>query len=408
MKVKKIFFPAITIALFGVLFSCSNDTFTLEPISEPNAKVSALSVSKNASLLAAYFGDNIDFSNLPNYANQSIPMYVFRNNTPFINRITDEGATLGRVLFYDKNLSSNNKVSCSSCHKQELAFGDNNRASQGVNGNTGRHSMRLINVRFAEEFRVFWDKRATSLDTQTTIPIRDHIEMGYSGKKGAPSFDHLIKKLQGLDYYQELFTRAFGSAEITEEKIQKALAQFVSSIISFDSKYDEGRAEISSEFLDFPNFTPEENLGKKLYMEFPVAVGGTRAGGGMGCASCHFAPEFGMTALSGNNGVIDKIGSTEKDLSVTNSPSMRDLVNSNGQPHAPMMHSAVFSTLEQVIDHYNNIPKEARTDKLDNNLRLRSLNATPEEKKAIIAFMKTLTGKNVYKDRKWSNPFINP
>ncbi|PWN72429.1 cytochrome-c peroxidase [Chryseobacterium phosphatilyticum] len=379
---------------------------TLEPISETNAEVSALSAARNASSLAAYFGDNIDLSNLPNYANQAIPMYVFRNNTPFINRITDEGATLGRVLFYDKSLSSNNRVSCSSCHKQELAFGDDNAASQGVNGKTGRHSMRLINVRFAEEFKVFWDKRASSLDTQTTMPIRDHAEMGYSGRDGAPSFDNLIAKLQRLDYYQELFTRVYGSPEITEEKIQKALAQFVSSIISFDSKYDEGRAMISSEFLDFPNFTAEENLGKKLYMEFPVAVAGTRAGGGLGCASCHFAPEFGMTTLSGNNGVIDKMGSTEKDLTVTNSPSMRDLVNANGQPHAPMMHSAVFSTLEQVIDHYNNIPKEARTDKLDNNLRLRSLNATPEEKKAVIAFMKTLTGKNVYKDKKWSNPFI--
>jgi len=395
-----------TVVMLGITYSCSNDNLVLEPISEPNAKESALSMSRTTSLLDTYFGNNIDFTNLPNYANQNIPAYIFRNNTPFVNRITDEGATLGRVLFYDKNLSSNNTVSCSSCHKQELAFGDNNITSQGVNGTTGRHSMRLINVRYNQEFGVFWDKRAASLDIQTTIPIRDHKEMGYSGKNGDPAFDQLITKLQGLDYYKELFTRAYGSPEITEKKMQKALAQFVSSIISFDSKYDEGRAQIASEFLNFPNFTAEENLGKKLFMEFPVAVGGTRAGGGLGCAVCHLAPEFGMTALSGNNGVIGKIGSTDQDLTITNSPSMRDLVNSNGQPHSPMMHSAVFSTLEQVIDHYNNIPKEARTEKLDNNLRLRSLNATPEEKKAIIAFLKTLTGKNIYVDKKWSNPFI--
>jgi len=395
-----------TVVMLGITYSCSNDNLVLEPISEPNAKESALSMSRTTSLLDTYFGNNIDFTNLPNYANQNIPAYIFRNNTPFVNRITDEGATLGRVLFYDKNLSSNNTVSCSSCHKQELAFGDNNITSQGVNGTTGRHSMRLINVRYNQEFGVFWDKRAASLDIQTTIPIRDHKEMGYSGKNGDPAFDQLITKLQGLDYYKELFTRAYGSPEITEKKMQKALAQFVSSIISFDSKYDEGRAQIASEFLNFPNFTAEENLGKKLFMEFPVAVGETRAGGGLGCAVCHLAPEFGMTALSGNNGVIGKIGSTDQDLTITNSPSMRDLVNSNGQPHAPMMHSAVFSTLEQVIDHYNNIPKEARTEKLDNNLRLRSLNATPEEKKAIIAFLKTLTGKNIYVDKKWSNPFI--
>ncbi|PKF74860.1 cytochrome-c peroxidase [Chryseobacterium sp. PMSZPI] len=406
MKSKKLIF-LLAISMLSITYSCYNDNLILEPVTEPNAKVSALSMSGRSSSLAAYFGNNIDFTNLPDYANQNIPMYVFRDNTPFVNRITNEGATLGRVLFYDKNLSSNNTVSCSSCHKQELAFGDDNIASQGVNGKTGRHSMRLINIRYNQEFKVFWDKRAPSLDVQTTIPIKDHVEMGYSGKNGDPTFDNLITKLQELDYYKELFMKAYGSPEITEEKIQKALAQFISSIISFDSKYDEGRAQIASEFLDFPNFTAEENFGKKLYMEFPVAVGGTRTGGGLGCAICHQAPEFGMTALSGNNGVIDKIGSTEKDLTVTNSPSMRDLVNSNGKPHAPMMHSGVFSTLEQVIDHYNNIPKESRTDKLDINLRLRSLNATPEEKKAIIAFMKTLTGKNIYKDKKWSNPFIN-
>lgn len=407
MKKKKLllFLPAIL--MVSLMHSCSTDNIMLEPISEPNAEVSALSMSKMS--MSPYFGNNIDLDNLLNYANQNIPIYAFRNNTPFINRITDEGATLGRVLFYDKNLSSNNTVSCSSCHKQELAFGDNNIASRGVNGTTERHSMRLINVRFAEESKMFWDKRAASLDTQTTIPIKDHVEMGYSGKNGFNTFNDLIVKLQGLDYYQDLFTKAYGTSEITEEKMQKALSQFVGSITSFDSRYDEGRSLAFSDLLDFPNFTSEENLGKKLFMDFPIAVAATRVGGGFGCASCHLSPEFGMTGFagSGNNGVITKIGSNDIDLTVTNSPSMRDLVNANGQPHTPMMHSAVFATLEEVIEHYNNVPKDPRNNKLDNNLRLRSLNATPAEKKAVIAFMKTLTGKNIYEDKKWSNPFIN-
>jgi cytochrome c peroxidase len=78
-------------------------------------------------------------------------------------------------LFYDKNLSVNNSVSCASCHKQELAFGDNVTACIGVNGVTGRHSMRLVNTRFSNESRFFWDERANTLETQTTMPIQDHI-----------------------------------------------------------------------------------------------------------------------------------------------------------------------------------------------------------------------------------------
>lgn len=128
----------------------------------------------------ATFGTNIDLNNLSNYANQTIPTYITKDNTSG-NPITDKGATLGRVLFYDKNLSANNTISCSSCHQQANAFGDTNVASIGVNGTTGRHTMRLINTRFAIENKFFWDQRAATLEFQTTQPIRNHNEMGYSG-----------------------------------------------------------------------------------------------------------------------------------------------------------------------------------------------------------------------------------
>ena len=104
----------------------------------------------------AEFGTSIDLENLANYANQTVPTYITKNNSQG-NLITDKGATLGRVLFYDKKLSSNNTISCSNCHIQANAFGDVALASQGVNGTTGRHSMRLINVRFANE-GVYYDK----------------------------------------------------------------------------------------------------------------------------------------------------------------------------------------------------------------------------------------------------------
>ena len=186
--------------------------------------------------------------------------------------------------FYDKNLSSNNTISCSSCHKQEFAFSDSNVASTGVNGTTGRHSMRLINSRFATETKFFWNERAINLETQTTMPIKDHGEMGFSGENGDLSFDDLIIKLSAIGYYKELFKFVYGTEEITEAKIQSALAQFIRSIQSFDSKYDAGRALATNDGQPFSNFTAQENQGKNLFLSPPVFnTNGVRTSGGLGC-----------------------------------------------------------------------------------------------------------------------------
>ena len=224
---------------------------------------------------------SVDFNNLPNYSNQTIPNYITKDNT-LGNNITNQGATLGRILFYDNQLSSNNTISCASCHKQEFAFSDNSQVSSGVNGVTGRHSMRLVNARFSDEFNFFWDERATSLELQTTMPIKDHVEMGFSGENGNQNFDDLISKLEDTEYYPALFNFAFGSEDITEIRIQNALAQFVRSIQSFDSKYDEGRSLVNNDGQPFTNFTDEENLGKQLFLVPPQFNNqGIRTNGGM-------------------------------------------------------------------------------------------------------------------------------
>ncbi|MBA2746065.1 MAG: cytochrome-c peroxidase [Flavisolibacter sp.] len=141
------------------------------------------------------FGARIDPFNLSNYANQFRPGYITKDNTGS-NPISDSKATLGRVLFYDKNLSIDNSISCGSCHRQEFAFSDTATSSRGVDGGTtGRHSMRLINSRFGTETKFFWDERAVSLEAQTTQPIKDHAEMGFSGVNGRPSISTLIKML---------------------------------------------------------------------------------------------------------------------------------------------------------------------------------------------------------------------
>jgi cytochrome c peroxidase len=350
-------------------------------------------------------GDGVlDLTRPANYANQPVPAYIGRDNTTAGNAITDQGATLGRVLFHDRRLSRNDTVSCSSCHVQSHAFGDAPVASSGVNGTTGRHSMRLINARFANEVRFFWDERATTLENQTTQPVKDHVEMGFSGSGGDPAFADLVAKLSAIDEYRVLFAMTYGDAAITETRVQRALAQFVRSIQSFDSKYDIGRAQVAGDAVNFPNFTPQENAGKQLFLNPPPPPGGGPAGAG--CAGCHAPPEFAIAPNSLNNGVITRIGGGT-DLTNTRSPSLRDLLGPDGQTNGPFMHDGGFTTLAQVINHYNLIPGDNAN--LDNRLRrpggVQSLNLTQQQKNDLAAFLATLTGSAVYTDAKWSDPF---
>ena len=175
-------------AVFSVLIiavSCSkSDTTTT--ITPPPVVVDPYAAIKAA------FGTKIDPTNLANYANQIRPAYIGGKDNTGGNNITNAKATLGRVLFYDKNLSFDNSISCGSCHKQQFAFSDTAIASKGVAGGlTARHSMRLINSRYAVETKFFWDERAATLEIQTTKPIQDHAEMGFSGTGGRPGLTNL-------------------------------------------------------------------------------------------------------------------------------------------------------------------------------------------------------------------------
>lgn len=357
----------------------------------------------------AAFGSKLDLNNLSNYANQYIPNYITKDNSA-ANPITNKGATLGRVLFYDKNLSSNNTISCSSCHQQANAFSDTNVASIGVNGTTGRHSMRLVNNRFAIESKFFWDERASSLEFQTTQPIQNHIEMGFSGTDGDQNILGLITKLSAIPYYKELFKFVYGTEEITENKIQLALAQFVRSIQSFDSKYDVGRITVANDNQPFPNFTAQENNGKNLFLTPPVFdATGNRTSGGLGCAGCHAAPEFDIDPNTKNNGIIGTIAGTGIDITITRAPSLRDLVKLDGTLNGGFMHTANINSLQAAIGHYGTINLAPGNSNLDSRLQPngfgQQLHLTATEVNATIAFLKTLSGTNVYTDAKWSSPF---
>ena len=358
--------------------------------------------------IKATFGNRIDPNNLYNYANQSIPNYITKFNGQN-NPITNAGATLGRVLFYDKNLSSNNTISCASCHQQANGFSDTAIASQGVNETTARHSMRLINARFSTESKFFWDERAASLEIQTTMPIKDHGEMGFSGTNGDQPFSVLLSKLNDIGYYRELFKLVYGSEEITEIKIQNALAQFIRSIQSFDSKYDVGRSQ-ANDNQPFSNFTAQENQGKNLFLTPPqFNAQGVRIGGGLGCQGCHRAPEFDIDPNSRSNGIGGSINGGA-DFTNTRSPSLRDLVKTNGVTNGPMMHTGVIASLQASVGHYGNLTNAAiNNPNLDPRLKPnglgQQLNLNPQEVNSVIAFLQTLSGTNVYTDVKWSNPF---
>lgn len=174
------------------------------------------------------------------------------DNTPSDNPVTDHGATLGRVLFYDTRLSANDTVSCGSCHAQARAFDDPERFSRGFNGGrTDRHAMNLVNLRYHPRGRFFWDERGGNLEQMVLMPVENHLEMGET-----PSL--LPAKLGRDANYARLFANAFGDPEITTDRISRALAQFIRSMVSYRSRYDAGRARAESVSHDFDNFTQQD------------------------------------------------------------------------------------------------------------------------------------------------------
>jgi cytochrome c peroxidase len=411
----------ITVTFFAGIFcviGCSkNDAITIIPTPVAAPAVGAIktitisTVDPNAAIKLA-FGIAIDPTNLENYANQGKPAYILKNNLGN-NIITDKTATLGRVLFYDKNLSINNTISCASCHKQNFAFGDTAVVSAGVEGGlTIRHAMRLVNTRFANEAKFFWNERAANLNIQTTMPIVDHLEMGFSGQNGRGNFATLTNKLATINYYKELFKFTFGDTIVTENRIQTSLASFINSIQSFDSKYDIGRAQVNNDNQAFPNFTVQENLGKTLFNTRPVLnAAGLRTTGGLGCNACHNAPEFDIDPNTLNNGIIGVANSANGiDLTNTRAATLRDITNATGAINTPMMHTGVLRSLRAVINHYNTINLSPRNTNLDPRLRTggsgQNLNVTEAEIAAVVAFMQTLGGNNVYVNKKWSSPFL--
>ena len=310
-------------------------------------------------------------------------MVIGADNTPATNAITNAGATLGRVLFYDRRLSINDRVSCASCHQPQAGFADTARLSRGFDGGlTGRHSMGLANARFYARGRFFWDERASSAEDQVLRPIQDPVEMGMS-------LSGLVAKVSVSSFYPALFQSAFGTADVTSDRIARALAQFVRSLVSGTSRFDQAFVGAGP-----PNFaavfTPDELAGQQLF------------NGPAGCAQCHGTAGF----------ISDNIHNTGLDATITDAgagggrfkaPSLKNIA-----VRPPYMHDGRFQSLEQVVDFYNTGVQN--NPNLDQRLRgpgglPQRLNLSTTQRNQIVAFLRTLTDDAFLVNPKFGNPF---
>lgn len=311
--------------------------------------------------------------------------------------ITNHGATLGRVLFYDTRLSADNHVSCTSCHRQQQAMADTRALSQGVNGNTtDRNALAIGNVRFYYFDRgFFWDERASTVEEQVRMTLANHKEMGID-------IEALPQKLAQTPYYEILFEKAFGDSQITSQRIALALAQYVRSIITARSKFDYavqqdlGDNWWNLEQAHMPSFTSVEQRGKDLYFQH--------------CSSCHGSILF-LGLPTANNGLeleyqdkgIGALTGNSADEGVFKVPFLRNIALT-----APYMHDGRFQTLEEVIEHYNSgiQPHPNLHTSLKNpDGSPRRLHLSESDKEALVAFLHTLTDEQFLSDPAYADPF---
>ncbi len=302
------------------------------------------------------------------YANQGLPSHIaqallVQDNTPTDNPITDHGATLGRVLFYDVQLSKTNTISCSSCHQPSLSFSDSAVKSKGfAGGSTARHSMPLLNLRFYKSGKMFWDERAASLEQQVLMPIQDMTEMGLT-------LEELQQKVAAQSYYPALFQNAFGSTLVTSDRIAKALAQFLRSIVTTQAKYDlvkQGQTQ----------FTPDEAAGENLFLN----------AGNITCASCHTPPMFITSTPAAPFGLAD---ATDQGINGSRNFKSSSLRNIAGT--APYFHNGSVTSLQNMLAGTNGtIPQHT---------------VAPQDRQRLLAFMQTLTDAITILHEKYANPF---
>ncbi len=317
----------------------------------------------------------------------------------FAPPVDNDMATLGRVLFYDKNLSSDKKISCASCHKQELAFSDNTDFSTGVaEKRTSRNSIALGSVlnfsAYYGEFGgipFFWDNRAFRVQDQSRATLGNPSEMNMEM--------HQVKDVVNkLPYYKPLAKAALSKETLSEDDILNAIGAFVNSLTNYHTKFDRELDKTGIQFIrtNFNDFTTSENRGKLIYLNR--------------CATCHGENAGRPPKIMANNGLDmeykdNGVGGTSNkafENAKFKVPTLRNILRT-----APYMHDGRFATMDDVLNHYSSGIKNHPN--LDTELKLGGLpmkmNFTSQDKADLIAFLNTLSDDQITSDKKFSDPF---
>lgn len=395
---KTIFFLLAISTFFFVLNSCTKEEINIEYNYYPKEDYTIISEHLNLppSPLSYQF-------RLPSYAGSKVISF------------DADKAALGRVLFYDKNLSKDRTVSCASCHKQELAFSDDVAFSKGIeNRKTERNSLALGAVFSFEEhyggqvstsissspngssIQFFWDNRVHSVEQQATETFANINEMGMS-------LPEVMARINEQPYYAPLIKAVYGSdSYFTKTEMLDAMTVFINSIGSFSSPFDRELEKIPTHKFDelasvnLNGLTTKQNLGKTLFMN--------------NCSSCHGAINGLPAKFEANNGLslnyedggIGEITGSNNDEGVFKVPVLRNILLT-----APYMHDGSIATIEEVIDHYSNgIQNHSNLDpKLKQGNQAKKFNFTADEKAALIAFMESFTDYSLLNDERYSDPF---
>jgi cytochrome c peroxidase len=285
---------------------------------------------------------------------------------PSDNPYSAQKAYLGRLLYFDTRLSADGTVSCGSCHKPDLAFTDGVAVSVGIKGHKGtRNSPTVLNRAYS--LAQFWDGRALTLEAQVLGPMSNPIEMGNTHMA-------VVKTLKSVSGYRALFSRVFGSDDITIDRVAKAIATFERTIQSGNAAYDRYKA-------GNPNaMTPQQIHGMNIFIDKAK------------CDKCHEGINFTSNSYANLGIGMDQpkpdlgrytVTKDPKDWGAFKTPTLREVERT-----APYMHDGSLKTLEEVVDFYD---KGGRPNKnLDE--RMKKLNLTAVEKKDLVEFLKALSG----------------
>ena len=249
---------------------------------------------------------------------------------PTNNPIFRDKVELGRTLFFDRRLSSDNTISCASCHIPQMAFTDGRPVSMGVDLREGeRNTPTIINRAFSRE--QFWDGRASSLEEQSKAPLINPKEMGMA------SHEEVVNKVREIKGYVSWFNRVFGR-DVNSDDLAKAIAAFERTVVSGNSRFDkfrEGHQDI---------FNQSEKRGLVLFE------------GKARCSQCHSGPNFtdekyhnlgvdwGATFVDVGRYIVTN---NEQDIGAFKTPTLREVAHTS-----PYMHNGAFATLEDTIDFY--------------------------------------------------------